>query len=199
MSIFLKDDQKKQYELAERKDIVNPNLMTGSKDFSGDNWLHLNNVTQKNKYLNFTSAHCTWAWDGISQYKYVNKNEILTFSAYLKFDKPGGSAIFYIQFNDMSDENNMKGATVDNPEKVIPSTTNNWQRVSITFTVTESGGIKPRLEGDGNSPFWIAGLKLERRATATQWCPANEDLVLKSDFDALKSQVDQLAKNQNGG
>lgn len=45
----------------------------------------------------------------------------------------------------------------------------------------------------------VKDLKLERGSIATDWSPAPEDLVLKSEFDSLKAKVDSLTKSINGG
>ena len=45
----------------------------------------------------------------------------------------------------------------------------------------------------------VQNIKLERGSVATQWSPAPEDLVLKSEFDSLKEKVDSLTKSVNGG
>ena len=177
-------------EFAKKKDIINPNLLTGSKDFTGSNWTLTSENLQKDKYLNLTSIYDDWAWGGMAQYMSVNKGEIFTASAYIKL-KLGNTARWYIQFNNMDGENNMKPAYVDNSSFDIHGN-DNWQKASITFTVTKGGGIKPRIESDGNNPFWIAGMKLERGTNATPWCPAYEDYVMKSDLDALKAEIEQL-------
>lgn len=51
----------------------------------------------------------------------------------------------------------------------------------------------------GGNTIHVQNLKIEHGSIATQWSPAPEDLVLKSDFDALKAKVDSLTKSQNGG
>lgn len=50
----------------------------------------------------------------------------------------------------------------------------------------------------GGNTIHVKDLKLERGSIATQWSPAPEDLVLKSDFDDLKSDI-QALKNKIGG
>ena len=174
-------------EFAKKKDIINPNLFTGSKDFTGSKWINISENPQKDKYLDFTAIYVNWTWMGISQYIAVNKGETFTASMYVKVSA-GSSVSWYI--NLPSDEGAYKQVNVDSNSKTINGT-GNWQKTSITFTVTgDSGAIRPRIESDGSSPYWIAGMKLERGAAATPWCPAYEDYVAKSDFDN-KVNVDQ--------
>lgn len=51
----------------------------------------------------------------------------------------------------------------------------------------------------GGNTIHIQNVKVERGSIATQWSPAPEDLVLKSEFDSLKEKVDSLTKSINGG
>lgn len=180
-------------EFAKKKDIVNPNLLTGSKDFTGSKWVNIPGNVQKDKYLDFTAICVNWAWQGISQYIAVNKGETFTASMYVKVPA-GFYASWYITLP--SDEGDYKRVDVDTNSKTINGT-GNWQKTSITFTVTgDSGAIKPRIESDGSTLFWIAGMKLERGTNATPWCPAYEDYAMKSDLDALKVEIDQLKNKQ---
>lgn len=39
-------------------------------------------------------------------------------------------------------------------------------------------------------------VKVERGSIATQWSPAPQDLVLKSDLDSLKAEIEQLKQNK---
>lgn len=166
-------------EFAKKKDIINPNLIIGSKDFTGSKWMNLSGNIQKDKYLDFTAVYVNWKWFGISQYIAVNKGETFTASMYVK--APAGSTIsWYITLPD--DETNYQRVDT-NPNGITITATGNWQRTSITFTVTgDSGVIQPRIESDSNSPYWIAGMKLERGTNATPWCPAYEDYAMKSDL-----------------
>lgn len=165
-------------ELAKKKDIVNPNLITGSKDFTGNKWTLTSENLQKDKYLDLTAVCVNWAWGGISQYIAVNKGETFTASMYVKA-KAGSTVSWYI--NLPSDEAGYKKVDTNPATKTINGT-GNWQKTSITFTVIgDSGAIKPRIESTDSSPYWIAGMKLERGTAATPWCPAPEDYVMKSD------------------
>lgn len=176
MSIFID-----KHELAERKDIINPNLFTGSKDFTGEWHSVLKDIklAQKDKYLDFTAICVNWAWGGISQYIAANKGETFTASAYVK-GKAGSRLTWFMVLN-WEGENGGK-QVYGIPDTQTINATGDWQKTSFTFTMPDSGMIKPRIEGDGSIPFWIAGMKLERGTTATPWCPAVEDYAMKSDL-----------------
>lgn len=184
-------------EIAEKKDIVNPNLFTGSKDFTGSKWTNFPTdalaKAQKDKYLDFTAVCVNWAWQGVAQYIAVNKGETFTASAYVKA-KVGSSIYWYTTLNVDIESGYKKVGTSPTAETIHG--TGNWQKASITVTALDSGAIKPRIESDGSSSFWIAGMKLERGTVATPWCPAYADYAMKSDLDALKAEIDQLKQNK---
>ena len=189
MSVFI-GEKGKRVELAERKDAINPNLLTGSKDFTG-NWLNVDQVKQKDKYLDFTAVYVDWTWNGISQYIDVNAGETLTASAYVKA-KAGSQFFWYTTLNSDNEDGHTKTDT--NPESQPITATGDWQKTSFTFTATSDGTIKPRIEGDGTVPFWIAGMKLEKGTVATDWCPALEDYAWTSDITTLQTAIASAGK-----
>lgn len=183
MSIFID-----KHELAEKQDIVNPNIFTGSKDFTG-NWLNVEQVKQKDKYLDFTAVYVDWAWNGITQYIDVKKDEVLTVSAYVKANA-GSTITLFSPLNSDNESGHTRAGTDPQGSAITP--TGDWQKVSYCFRVLGNGTIKPRVESDGTVPFWVAGMKLERGGNATPWCPAYDDYVMQSDLDNLKEQIEQL-------
>ena len=167
-------------EFAKKKDIANPNLFTNSIDFTGGKWTNMPKDIQKDKYLDFTAVCVSWAWGGISQYIAVNKGETFTFSVYAK-TKAGSTLNVPTELN-RDPEAGYKMA-ITSPNFMQITGTGNWQKISMTFTVTsDSGAIKPRIENSTGDPYWIAGMKLERGTNATPWCPAYEDYAMKSDL-----------------
>ncbi len=181
MSVFI-GEKGKRVELAERKDATNHNLFTGSKDFTG-NWINLNQIQQKDKYLDFTAIYNNWAWNGISQYIDVKAGETFTASTYIKADA-GLTPSWYIMLNNDGEGGHTMANTSLNVKKI--TTTGDWQRTSVTFTVTSDGTIKPRIESTGTTPFWFAGMKLEKGAVATPWCPAIADYAMKPDLSRFE-------------
>lgn len=69
--------------------------------------------------------------------------------------------------------------------------TNVWQQYSITFRIDQAGTYGSwRLIHWSDAPvpggsLYFANLKLEHGPVATDWCPAYEDYVMKSDYDEL--------------
>lgn len=196
VDVFINGDTR----LLTEKDMANTNvginLYQGTKDFSGTNWIFGGSHSKvnifrtiKNAYQDFTALEININWNGVRQDILVNAGETYTFSGFIKKGSGNPDNFFYGD-----------GQGVTNPAEIsINNTpinvTDSWSRFSITFSVTTGGIMQPRLEsnnGGSNVTYFIAGLKLERGAVPTQWSPAPQDLVLKSDLDALKAEIDQL-------
>ena len=190
MSVFI-GEKGKRVELAERKDATNPNLFTGSKDFTSD-WMNLDQVKQKDKYLDFTAICDNWEWNGISQYIAANKGDTFTASAYVKANA-GSSLSWFTLLGGDNEDGHTKADT--NPQNQAITATGGWQKTSFTFTATSDGTIKPRIESDGTVTFWIAGMKLEKGTVATPWCPALEDYAWESDITSLQNTVNGKANS----
>lgn len=82
------------------------------------------------------------------------------------------------------------------------------QRSSKTIKVNaDSDPNKPpvllvysgKVGSTAGNTIHVQNIKLEHGSVATQWSPAPEDLVLKSEFDSLKEKLDSLTKSVNGG
>lgn len=141
------------------------NLYVASQDFSGewnnsDRWL-----TQEETYSGLIVKRRWAAWQGISKDLQVERDKTYTFSCFIKGETgkrivmyiTGGTATFNIGYKEIGD--------------LVSS---EWQRLSMTFTVTSSGTIKPRIEngvemtGIGTS---ICGYQLEEGSTMTDYEP----------------------------
>lgn len=82
------------------------------------------------------------------------------------------------------------------PSNKLVNLSENWQRISVTTTITADGYILPRLERTANNdnPLQIAGLKLESGNLLTAWAPAPEDQATVAD---VSSQITQLQNDIN--
>lgn len=54
-------------------------------------------------------------------------------------------------------------------------------------------GLAPSTVGN---TLMLNGIKVERGSVATQYSPAPQDLVLQSDLDSLKAEIEQLKQNK---
>lgn len=151
-----------------------PNLMTGTKDWSGD-WnyntssLVLGNF-EKNGFKVVSASHM---WGGVSQRVQVHKGKTYTFSFDVASSVNNDTAMAFIPLND--GQSNI--ATVDIASKQL-TVNQYWTRQSVTFTVLTDGYIAPRVErSDTNATLYLAGFKLERSSVASDWSPAYEDAV----------------------
>lgn len=184
------------------KDMANTsvgvNLYQGTKDFSGTNWVFSGGHSKvnpysaiKNAYLDFTALEVNASWGGARQDILANSGETYTFSGFIKKGNGNPNVTFYGDAQGITNIGN-----VDSEGKSI-NITDGWSKFSITFSVTAGGIIQPRIESNNGGPnvtYFIAGLKLERGAVPTQWSPAPQDLVLKSDAQLLEQGISNLNK-----
>ena len=174
------------------------NLFKGSKDFSGS-WVNLGNWTRESeKYQGMTVMSRVGTWFGISQAFETQKGEVYTLSFYIKSSIDRDRINVY--FTHAS--TNQLARTLPYMSSVAIS--NEWQRTSVTFEITESGFILPRIERfNTEAPVYVAGLKLERGNISTDYSEAPEDIegqisIVESSFrqraDALDAGVSRLTE-----
>ena len=175
-------------EFAKKKDIANPNLLTGTADFSGNNWGYQNAASRdpNTKALNGNICVKEALWSQVYQVVNVVAGQFYTFSV----ETSNGYARLFAQTPD--------GAPSDCFAESSPtpqgSNTNTWHRFSNTWKCVKSGQVM-LFEAQG-AEHYVANMKLEIGTVATPWCPAYADYVMKSDLDALKAEIDQLKQNK---
>ena len=185
MSIFVANK-----EIAERKDIINPNLIDNSAtldgffNVSGDSPQIDDAKYQGLRVINQTNMQ----WNGLGPYMYVQKGTY-TFSCYAKTSGQDVKTI-YIPLNPGVDDKDKHSATINTQLGTIPSVSD-WSRFNYTFVVNEAGYIHPRIESsENNSVLLSAGFKLEKGNIATPWCPSLNDLALMStEIQSLKNKI----------
>lgn len=145
--------------------ISGRNLLQGSKDYPDPSqWVYLNR----------------WEDDGIFNGCSVKKKETIQYGFGRSIALNPGTYTFSAWAK--TDGINMLRFCVDNSNPSVnvsvPIESGEWKRVSITFTITESGEqYCPRLQTDLEGTLWICGHKLEEGNVATSWSPAPEDLA----------------------
>ena len=143
------------------------NLFTGTKDFSGSDWIdwRIEPWTRTSTpYNGFTVMEYQGTWNGLSQHVTAAANEWFVLSAYIKRDS-AATVLFYCE------ESNRNGTNLTN------SVGTDWTRVQMAFQVTTAGTITPRFENSvTGKKLTVCGLKLERGTRATDWTPAPEDV-----------------------
>ena len=174
------------------------NLFKGSKDFSGS-WVNLGNWTRESeKYQGMTVMSRVGTWFGISQAFETQKGEVYTLSFYIK------SSIDRDRINVYFTHASTNQLARTSPYMSSVAISNEWQRTSVTFEITESGFILPRIERfNTEAPVYVAGLKLERGNISTDYSEAPEDIegqisIVESSFrqraDALDVGVSRLTE-----
>ena len=174
------------------------NLFKGSKDFSGS-WVNLGNWTRESeKYQGMTVMSRVGTWFGISQAFETKKGEVYTLSFYIK------SSIDRDRINVYFTHASTNQLARTSPYMSSVNISNEWQRTSVTFEITESGFILPRIERfNTEARVYVAGLKLERGNISTDYSESPEDTsayisTVESNFiqraDALDAGVSRLTE-----
>ena len=161
------------------------NLMTGTKEFSGD-WFNKAKWTlEDEKYLGLSVYSRQEEWLGLSEIVEVRVGETYTFSAYVKSSIENDLVFMYLD-NRLVEPR----ASLSLTRKDIQVGTN-WKRVSATFSVTKAGLMTPRFERNNkNAKLYVAGYKLELGNIQSDWSQADEDVDAKT--EAVRTQVTQL-------
>lgn len=168
------------------------NLFKGSRDFSGS-WVNVGQWTKETeKYKGLTVMSRTGLWLGLSQPFEAKKGETYTFSFYIKSSAEREQANVYFVHNSTSTQ-----ARVSlNVSSLVIS--NEWQRLSATFKIEESGFILPRIERfNADNRVYVAGLKLEHGTIATGYNENPEDVDGR--VSAVESNFKQRADSLDAG
>ena len=174
------------------------NLFKGSKDFSGS-WANLANWTRESEnYQGMTVMSRAGTWLGLSQAFETKKGEVYTLSFYIKSSINSDRINVYFTH---ASTNQLARTT---PYMSSVAISNEWQRTSVTFEITESGFILPRIERfNTEASVYVAGLKLERGNISTDYSEAPEDIegqisavesIFKQRADALDAGVSRLTE-----
>lgn len=161
-------------EFAKKKDIVNPNLLSNSKGVfqpkgnGADNWSsYPNSTVYLEQNQTYTiSGKTNGVWSG-------------THNSGVESDK---CVIWFIDDKSIN-------TIVSSDNQVNNSNQFVWLEPTGTYFLRVNS-YKP----DNSIKAW--DIKVERGTVATPYVPAVEDLVVKSDFDALKAEIDQLKQNK---
>lgn len=168
------------------------NLFKGSRDFSGS-WSNIGHWTRETeKYKGLTVMSRMGLWLGLSQPFEAKKGETYTFSFYIKSSAERDQARVYFVHN----STNPQARVSLNVSSLVVS--NEWQRLSVTFKIEESGFILPRIERfNTDNRVYVAGLKLERGTIATDYSENPEDVDGR--VSAVESSFKQQADSIEAG
>lgn len=150
----------------------NINLLTGTREFSGDGWINLQYWTETNEYYQGCKAYKR-ASNQYGPYKlfYAEIGKTYTFSSYVKVD---GDADARMYFTITSEAGVVTPLQKDTPES------NGWTRIACKFTCTTEGYIGCRIQkATGTGTVYIAGYKIEEgdAEANTIWMPAASEML----------------------
>lgn len=172
------------------------NLLLGTRNFSGSNWLNKEYWHEEPGYWNGLKVYSSeQQYYGIQYQYYVKAGNTYTFSLWAKQDVENLQAAFYLLAEN-------KEGIVDplKQENVIIKT--EWTRVHITFDALQDAFIYPRLEQTVvKNKLYVAGYKLELGKNATPWEPNEADIAeniehTESQFNVYSDQIAGIVKKQ---
>ena len=142
------------------------NLYKNSQTFEGFENLYGYDSNYKETYNGLVVKKRAYPWSGAHLLINVKKGENYTFSGFVKTTC---DIFVYVRHKTAT-------AKVDNEEKEIKGS-GEWQRVYLTFTVTESGTLAPRIESATDGEIYICGYQLEFGSVMTDYEPWEETKV----------------------
>lgn len=187
-----------KHELAEKEDIINPNLAYGVAKQS-DNEKALGTVHDFT--LSSKGDTDNWTFCIILLKTTIHKGDIFTISAFGTLTGPNAADGNYkasIYSSDTSHSFDPTGDTVFLKSGI---------RSSKTFVANaDSDPNNPpvlliysgKAGSTGQNSIHVQNVKVERGSVATPYVPAVEDLVLKSDYDALSDRLTALESKMGG-
>lgn len=194
MSVFID-----KHELAEKEDIINPNLAYGVVKTS-DNQKALGSVHDFT--LNSTDNTENWTFCKILLKTTIHKGDIFTISAFGTLTGPHAADGNYKASIYNSDTSNSFDPTCEtvflksgirSSKTFIANADSDPNNPPILLIYSGKAG------STGQNSIHVQNVKVERGSVATPYVPAVEDLVLKSDYDALSDRLTALESKMGGG
>ena len=186
MSVFID-----KHELAEKEDIINPNLAYGSLKT-------VDNVKISGSTNDFTltaSNDNNWFFAEIPLNLSISKGDIITISAFATLSGPQAADGLYkatiydtnlqAAFDDTEDTVPLKSG-IRSSKTIFANRDSNPNDPPVLFIYSGVAGKT------GGNTIHVQEVKVERGTAATPYVPAVEDLVLKSDYDALNARLTTL-------
>ena len=173
---------------------VGTNLYTDTRDFDNlsiwTNGSHWHKTGEKFNGLAVMSTDDDW--NGLGQTVQAKKGETYTYSVYARCKSgTGESTIYYTTTSGDHAQTNIA--------KTIVSLNETWQRVKGTVNITGDGALNARIEKTNDNPntLLIAGLKLEKGPTATDYSLNPLEIATNDALSDVKAQVDNSAVGTN--
>ena len=167
----------------EQRTGVNPNMLNGTADWSGD-WYE----DQWNSGEHIVTQWTSDGWNdpegntalksstptGYSPNKVINLQKgIYTLSGWV-YSSSAETSYWLIGMEPILIDG--KKAKVDSPDKLFSIPANQWVRLSVTFKVVESGLTRIAVNQPSiTNVYHVGSLKLEKGDKATAWVPSAND------------------------
>lgn len=192
MSIYID-----KHELAEKKDVINPNLAYSSIK-TADNV----KIPGSTNDFTFTASNVNNFWYcKIPLNLSLSKGDAITISAFATLSGPQATDGLYkatiyssnlsAGFDDTKDTVFLKSG-IRSSKTIFANKDSNTNNQPVLFIYSGVAGKT------GGNTIHVQEVKVERGTVATPYVPAVEDLVLKSDYDALSARLTTLESKMGG-
>ena len=175
-------------ELANKKDIINPNLLKGTANWDSQSWnSYWNNKKSGSKdYLGNDQIQINTTWAGPVHTINVKSGDSITISGIVKLNTGTCQIGVFAGDTKYGDTAAVVALSpqifVDGQSRetgYINITDQNYHVLSATYEVTQGGTLNPRFESPSDQPnFLLSSMKAEYGSVATDWCPAREDFLM---------------------
>ena len=172
----------------------NPNLLTGTKDFTpAEKWINLSRWTEDGTLDGNKVLKTSTSWLSLMQEVSVTQGKTYTFSAKAKTLKSRNLSMF------VSHRDGESGVA-DTTWKREVMVANTWQTVSITFSALKDGIVMPNMQLPSSNTLWISSYKLEEGSEITPdgslyGQNANFDSTVNFIFNNISKVKDKVRKS----
>ena len=163
--------------------LGNPNLYTGSRDFSGT-WVNGNNWTVASEiYQGFTVKQRSATWGGLCQNVPCTQNDVFTVSFYGKVDNGGNiQSVHRSNLGNVTTGLTILGGNFSSGVIWVQNAEDGsqWKRywATVKITGTDVTYLQWRIENSvSGKNCYICGMKLEKGSSATGWTPAASESI----------------------
>lgn len=148
----------------------NLNLLDGTKDFSGADWINISGVPNDGTFKGLTIKSKYSQWNGIYKNYTIPEDGDYVFSIYTSASADGVNPAMLIRKNNILIKNT-----------VLSTTMFDMQRFDYVYKNLKKGDVvsgQVDKSGTSTGKVSVAGHKWEKSSTATPWMPSDSEMLI---------------------